>query len=171
MRFLILIGIPMLLLGQALSLEAQDRASIETQISLGKRDAIIEGTCSSGGGQVMLGGSFRYYATQKTSIGPELLYMRPCERQVFTFYHPQVSGMLQIVHDFGRNAHIRPYLIAGAGIVRHRSLYGPQTKGEIAGGAGVKIFASKRTFIAPELQVGAAAPSVRFKVGFGIVFR
>jgi hypothetical protein len=163
-------GLSMLLLAPALFAEAQERPSMEAQLSVGNLAAITEATCSNGGGQLMAGGSFRYYVTGKTSLGPELVYFRPCDRQAFTFHHPQMTGLLQIARDLTQG-NVRPYLIAGAGFIRHRSLYPQPAKAELTAGAGIKISVTNRTFIAPELQFGLGTVSTRLSVSVGVILR
>ena len=149
--------------------QAQSRAS-EFQISVGQRNAILEGTCSSGSGQPTIGGSWRYHVTPRWSIGPEISYARACDRQAFTYYHPQYSGMLQVTRDLTQGERIRPYLIGGLGFVRHHSRYAPAAaRLEASGGIGTKIFLTKRAFVAPEVQVSGQA--LKYSVGVGFVLR
>ena len=77
-----------------LSAQAQDKSSVDLRATVGIRNAMIEGTCSSGNGQAMGGASLRFHATARVSLGPELLFVSSCDRQTFTFYHPRMSGML-----------------------------------------------------------------------------
>jgi hypothetical protein len=167
------VALSILLFGRGLCVGAQDRSSMEVQLKAGQRNSVIEGTCSNGNGQFMIGGSFRYHLTSRTSVGPEVLYVHPCNEQGFTFYHPAMSAMVQVTYDLSEGARVRPYLIAGLGVVHHRTRYAANsTKPEGAGGAGVRIFATKRVFIAPEIQVGAPGPAfIRFNVGVGFMLR
>ena len=154
-----------------LSAHAQDKPSADLRATFGMRNAITEGTCSSGNGQVMGGASVRFHATSRVSLGPEVLFAKPCDAQTFTFYHPQLSGMLHVAADLGQGRHIRPYLLGGAGFSRHRSLAGrpPTYRTEWSGGTGLKIFVSDRVFVAPEVQVGGRVAFVRVTGSLGIL--
>jgi len=154
-----------------LSAQAQDKPSADLRATFGMRNAITEGTCSSGMGQLMGGASVRIHATSRVSLGPEVMFASPCDGQTFTFYHPQLSGMFHVAADLSGGRRIRPYLIGGAGFARHRTSLGrpPTYRSEWAGGAGLKIFASDRVFVAPEVQVGGRVAFVRVTGGLGIL--
>ena len=124
------------------------------------------------------GGSFRVYVTRRVSIEPEFLYMtnNPNDRD----YLAQVSA----AYDFGDSGkRFVPYVVAGAGVLRHRSqFFGADfdtgqprvfdtsyTSLAVSAGGGVKMFLTKRLFIAPEGRVGYQ-PSVRGTVSIGYVF-
>jgi uncharacterized membrane protein len=156
-----------------LSATAQDRRSVEVQVSAGARNSITEGTCSNGTPQPTFAVSFRYHVTPKTSVGPEIAYVRPCVRQVFTYFHPNSSQMLQIARDLTNGKKVRPYLIGGIGVVQHLESggRGRSSRLEAVGGAGVKFFLTKRFFVAPEFRVTGGAPSMWFSVGGGYVIR
>lgn len=104
----------------------------------------------------MGGASLRYHVSSRVSVGPEALFAGSCNARTFTFYHPQMSLMLQAAVDLNEGSRVRPYLIGGAGFVRHADLSGrPARYGtEFAGGGGAKIFVSDRVFVAPEVQTG-----------------
>jgi hypothetical protein len=157
-----------------LSAHAQDKGSIDLRGTFGMRTAITGGACTNGNGQAMGGASLRFHATSRVSIGPEVLFVNPCDRQTFTFYHPQMSGMLHLAVDLSEGSRVRPYLVGGGGFVRHRSsLSGrPATnRMEAAGGGGVKIFLSDRVFVAPEVQFGGRVAFVRVTGSLGILLR
>ena len=124
------------------------------------------------------GGSFRVYVTRRVSIEPEFLYMtnNPNDRD----YLAQVSA----AYDFGdAGKRFVPYVVAGAGVLRHRSQFfgvdfdtreprvfdTSYTSLAVSAGGGVKMFLTKRLFIAPEARVGYQ-PSLRATVSIGYVF-
>jgi hypothetical protein len=149
-------------------LHAQDHPSLVLQGSVGAREDIVETACGSGP-QNSFGGSLHYYFTPKTSIGGEFLGFSHCD-QTFTFYAPQMSGMLQITHDFG-TGRVCPYVIGGIGFVLHS----PQnasglSKPEAAGGGGAKVFLSKRLYVAPEVQFGTPT-IIRYSINMGFILR
>ena len=162
-----------LCLAPVLSARAQDKSSIDLRAMVGARNAIIEGTCSHGEGQLMGGASIRYHATPRVSFGPEFLFIGACDQQTFTFFHPQMSGMMDVAFDLGKGRRLRPYFIAGGGFVRHRSLGGraPLYRAEGWAGLGTKIFVSDRLFVAPEIQAGGGLASARFTTSLGLLLR
>jgi hypothetical protein len=124
------------------------------------------------------GGSFRIYVTRRVSIEPEFLYMtnNPNDRD----YLAQVSA----AYDFGDSSkRFVPYVVAGAGVLRHRSQFfgvdfdtrqprvfdTSYTSLAVSAGGGVKMFLTKRLFIAPEGRVGYQ-PSLRGTISVGYVF-
>jgi len=124
------------------------------------------------------GGSFRIYVTRRVSVEPEFLYMRnsPNDQDYLT--------QLSAAYDFaGSNKRFVPYVVAGAGVLRHRSeFFGADfetgqprvfdesyTSIAVSAGGGVKIFLTKGLFIAPEARVGYQ-PSLRATVSVGYVF-
>ena len=124
------------------------------------------------------GGSLRIYVTRRVSIEPEFLYMRnsPNDQDYLT----QVSA----AYDIGdSNRRFVPYVVAGAGVLRHRSeFFGSDfvtgeprvfdtsyTSLALSAGGGVKMFLTKRLFFAPEGRVGYQ-PSLRATVSVGYVF-
>lgn len=124
------------------------------------------------------GGLFRVYVTRRVSIEPEFLYMtnNPNDRDYLT----QVSA----AYDFGdSNKRFVPYVVAGAGVLRHRSqFFGVDFKTRqprvydtsytslaVNAGGGVKMFLTRRLFIAPEARVGYQ-PSIRGTISIGYVF-
>ena len=124
------------------------------------------------------GGSIRIYATRRISLEPEFLYMRnsPNDQDYLT----QVS----VAYDLaGSGKKFVPYLVAGAGVLRHRSeSFGSDfdtgqprvfdtsyTSFAVSAGGGVKMFLTKALFIAPEARVGYQ-PSLRATVSVGYVF-
>lgn len=126
----------------------------------------------------VVGGSFRVYLTRRVSIEPEFLYMtnNPNDRDYL--------GQVSVAYDLGdSDKRFVPYVVAGAGILRHRSqFFGADfdtrqprvfdtsyTSFAASAGGGVKMFLTKRLFIAPEARVGYQ-PSVRGTVSVGYVF-
>ena len=124
------------------------------------------------------GGSFRVYVTRRVSIEPEFLYMtnNPNDRDYL--------GQVSVAYDFADSGkRFVPYVVAGAGVLRHRSqFFGADfdtgqprvfdtsyTSFAVSAGGGVKLFMTKRLFIAPEGRVGYQ-PSVRGTVSIGYEF-
>jgi hypothetical protein len=151
-----------------LSLQAQENSSVDLRATFGMRNGITGDTCSNGG-QLMGGGSLRYHVSSRVSVGPEVLFVKQCDQQVFTFYHPQMTGMLHLAVDLGKGR-VAPYLLGGAGFVRNRQFNGQSNyRAEFAGGGGAKFFLSDRLFLAPEAQVGGRVSHFRITGAIGIV--
>ena len=126
----------------------------------------------------LVGGAVRVYVTRRVSIEPEYLYLRHSEND-----QDQIV-QLSVAYDF-RNPtkRIVPYGIAGAGALFHKGRFfgndfvtgEPRvfdtsfTTWTASIGGGVKIFATKRFFIAPEVRVGRE-PNIRGSVNIGYVF-
>jgi hypothetical protein len=161
---------PIMVLFFGVSSQAQDKPTAELRATVGQRSAILESACSNGG-QIMGGGAARYYFTPRVSAGPEVLFMRACDRQVFTFYHPRLTATIDLAMDLRQSGRIRPYLVAGIGVVRHESRASTLSKIEFNGGAGARFFVNDRLFIAPEFRAGGEVAFMRFSVSVGWLFQ
>lgn len=141
--------------------------------------AIVGGAVFDEVGHPMVGAALRYYVTKRVGIEPEVLYLRSSpDDQDFI-----VSGnvTVDLTDPAGR---LVPYVVGGAGVIHHQ---GPRLSGtnfftgapfnvdtsyttwSASGGVGVKIFITKRLFIAPEGRLGRE-PMLRGSVGVGYVF-
>jgi hypothetical protein len=89
-----------------------------------------------------------------------------------------------VVYEFNtQGERLVPYLIGGVGFIRHKSVYrgsdfvtgAPVTYDtsyktwSASAGAGLKVFVTKRLFIAPEARIGSQ-PTLRGNVSIGYVF-
>lgn len=126
----------------------------------------------------LAGASVRIYVNRRFSVEPEFLYMRnsPDDQD----YLAQQSFAYDLAEP---SARFVPYVIAGVGVLHHRGRFfgldfdtrQPRVFDEsytafaASAGAGVKIFLTKRLFIAPEGRVGRQ-PSLRGTVSIGYVF-
>lgn len=112
------------------------------------------------------------------SIEPEFNYMRRSSNDHDYVVQPNV------VYEF--NSHggrVVPYLIGGVGVIRHESVFRESdfvtgapvtfdtsyTTWSASAGAGLKVFLSKRLFVAPEARLGRE-PTARATVSVGYVF-
>lgn len=126
----------------------------------------------------LAGGSVRIYVTRRFSVEPEFLYLRNSPDDQDYIIQPNVA------YDLAEpTKRIVPYLIGGVGAIHHNGRFfgvdfvtrQPRvfdtsfTSWTASGGAGVKIFLTKRLYIAPEARVGRE-PSVRGTVSIGYVF-
>ena len=104
----------------------------------------------------VLGGGVRFHLTRRLSVGPELVYMRGpgSDRDLF------ITG--NVTYDFagsgGRPARVTPFVIAGAGMMRHRSRFGPSTfssnEGAFTAGGGVRVRLSDRLLAGADARCG-----------------
>ena len=126
----------------------------------------------------LAGGSVRIYVWKRLSIEPEFLYLRNSPNDQDYIIQPNVAYDLT-----DPTKKFVPYLVGGAGVIHHRGRFFGEdfttrqprvfdtsfTGWTASAGAGVKIFLTKRLFIAPEARVGRE-PSVRGTVSIGYVF-
>ena len=124
------------------------------------------------------GASIRVYATRRISIEPEFLYMRHSQND--QDYLGQVSVAYDLTDPTKRFV---PYAVGGIGALHHRGQFFGQdfvtgqprvfdtsyTSAAVSAGVGVKLFLTKRLFIAPEGRVGWQ-PSLRGTISIGYVF-
>ena len=126
----------------------------------------------------LAGGSVRIYVNRRFSVEPEFLYMRN------SIDDQDYLAQQSFAYDLaGPNARFVPYLVAGVGILHHRGRsFGldfdtrqprvfdeSYTEFAASAGGGVKMFLTKRLFIAPEGRVGRQ-PSLRGTISIGYVF-
>lgn len=118
----------------------------------------------------IVGGAVRVYLTRRFSVEPEFLYMRHDRHD--QDYFIQVNAAYDITDPTKRFV---VYGIAGVGNLRNRSDFGGNgidtsfTTWTASVGGGVKIFLTKRLFVAPEVRAGRE-PDVRGTVSVGYVF-
>ncbi len=126
----------------------------------------------------MVGTAVRFRISRHWSIEPEFTYMRRSSNDEDYVVQPNV------VYEFNtREERVVPYLIGGVGFIRHKSVYrgsdfvtgAPVTYDtsyktwSASAGAGLKVFVTKRLFIAPEARIGSQ-PTLRGNVSIGYVF-
>jgi hypothetical protein len=118
----------------------------------------------------IVGGALRVYLTRRFSVEPELLYMRHDRHD--EDYFVQVNAAYDFIDPRKRFV---PYGIVGAGNFRNRSDFGGDgidtsfRTWTASVGGGVKVFLTKRLFVAPEVRVGRE-PDARGTVSVGYVF-
>ena len=154
---------------------AQTKPRLDLRIILGWRTTVADGTCGEGeghflrSGQFELGGSARYYVSSRVSVGPEIQFIQPCKRQIYTYYHPRLTGKMNAAFDLNRSSRVQPYLVGGFGFVRSKTTPPDpiHCSWEGTGGLGARLFVSKRTFVAPEAHVGGRIQIIRFAGSLG----
>ena len=116
------------------------------------------------------GGGLEWVLTPHIAIGPEVLYMigPDDDRDLFVLGVARI-GILPL------RSRVAPFVTAGGGLMTHSdTFYGGQsyssTEGTLIAGGGVRINASPRVFIAPEITRGWE-PHIRASVTVGIRLR
>ncbi len=101
----------------------------------------------------VVGGAARFSVTPRLSIGPEVVYMRgpASDRDLFV--------TANLTYDLaGRTSRVTPFLVAGAGFMRHRDSVGGRTfssgEGAFTAGGGVRVRLTPRTFVAGDARCG-----------------
>jgi outer membrane protein with beta-barrel domain len=126
----------------------------------------------------VVGAATRVHIWRNWSVEPEFNFMRRSSNDHDYLFQPNV------VYEFKtREKRVVPYLIGGVGVVHNKSVYRDTdfvtgapvtidtsyTTWTASAGAGLKIFLSKRLFIAPEARIGRE-PTARATVSIGYVF-
>jgi len=126
----------------------------------------------------VVGTALRIHLSRHWSIEPEFNYMRRSSNDEDYVFQPNV------VYEFNsRGSRFVPYLIGGVGVIKHKSVYNGSdfvtsaptrydtsyTTWSASAGAGLKVFVTKRLFVAPEVRIGYQ-PYTRATVGIGYVF-
>jgi outer membrane protein with beta-barrel domain len=157
---------------------AQDSGSqprVEIKMIVGASDF---GTDDESYPHFVVGAATRIRISRHWSIEPEFSYMRRSANDEDYVVQPNV------VYEFHpRGTRVVPYLIGGVGIIRHQSVFhdtdfvtgAPITYDtsyktwSASAGGGLKVFISKRLFVAPEARLGRE-PTARATVSIGYVF-
>ncbi len=102
------------------------------------------------------GGSARWYVRPRVSIGPEVVYMRGPNGDRDLFVTGNVT--MDLAGSYGRPPRVIPFLVVGAGLMRHSDRFGSTTftssEGAVTGGGGVRGWITDRVFVAGEVRVG-----------------
>jgi hypothetical protein len=131
--------------------DARDRPPPAAELSAGYAGFVDEGLIAHG----VLAGALRWPLSPRVSVGPELVYMRGPggDRDFFA------TGNLTF--DFLTPSPTRaatPYVVAGAGLMRHTGEVGVGTftsnEGAFTAGLGVRARLSGRSYLGAEWRVG-----------------
>jgi len=127
---------------------------------------------------LVLGTAIRIPISRHWSIQPEFNYMRRSAND------QDYVAQQNVVYEFNRlGDRVVPYLIGGVGVVRHKSVFHGSdfvtsapvtfdtsyTTWSASAGGGLKVFLSKRLFIAPEARLGRQ-PTAGAQISIGYVF-
>jgi hypothetical protein len=119
---------------------------------------------------VLFGGAFRYPASPRFSVGPEIVYMIGPGRDRDLFLTGNVwFDILPPQADAVRR--VTPYIVAGAGLMRHTDQFVdfPVHEWAVTAGVGVRMAFNDRWYIAPEARVGWE-PHLRLGASVGYTF-
>lgn len=114
-----------------------------------------------------VGGAVRLPLFRALSIEPEFLYLRESSQ------HDDLAFQAAAVWEFRRGTDVRPYLVAGAGVLHSRFEFPGALREHFSsneftggGGGGVRIRAGRRWWISPEFRLGWE-PLIRATVAVG----
>ena len=118
----------------------------------------------------VLGAAVRVRISSVLSVEPEFLYMRESSRDEAYLFQTA------LIREFRGGTDVRPYLVAGAGVLHSHFKFPGALEEEFSsneftggGGVGVRIRASDRLWISPEVRVGWE-PIIRATVSVGYTF-
>ena len=125
-----------------------------------------------------IGGGVRVFVTPRLAIGPEVAYLSG------ELDASNLTVTANMTFDFVRDdggRRIVPYLVAGGGYLRQKTLVGggpgstalvpfTSSEGTMSAGIGARIALGSQTFVAPEFRLGWE-PESRLAVTIGMRFR
>ncbi len=154
--------------------DAATRPKVEIQATYGGSDFTLD-DAGGGSGHHVVGGSLRVRLAGRFSVQPEILYMR--HRSDDLDYVFNLHGVFDISNPRGKYV---VYAIGGGGLLHHkggferfdavnRRLFRDSGNVRSIGvGGGVKIYLTKRLYIAPEFRIGVE-PLVQGTINLGYV--
>ena len=173
-RFGMALTIAAMLAGVAQPVFAQGRPAPIVEAVVGQSGFIDEAWDYFG----TIGGGVRVFVTPRLAIGPEVAYLSG----EFDASNLTVTANMtfDIVRDDGRRR-IVPYLVAGGGYLRQKTLVGggpgstalvpfTSSEGTMSAGVGARIALGSYMFVAPEFRLGWE-PESRIAVTIGVRFR
>lgn len=102
----------------------------------------------------VIGAAGRVYVVPRVAVGPEVTWMRGPDLGRYWF----ITGNGWIDLRRSSAGGVTPYLVAGMGLLRHRSLVGTgvyvNRERTFTAGVGARGHIGERWFIAPEFRVG-----------------
>jgi hypothetical protein len=114
---------------------------------------------------LLVGGSVRFYLTNRISVEPEFQYLHKDE------FDRDYVLLGNVAYDFrDRTSRVVPYVIGGVGRLWHDAGFFRNSQTFASGGFGTKVFLSDGWFVAPEIRTGWE-PHLRLSVCIGYAFR
>lgn len=133
----------------------------------GELDAIVTGGGSlflDGPTHGVIGGSVRYYVTDRVAVEPEYLYMRGSR------FDEDHVGVANVVYHFNdSDSAVSPFAMGGVGVFSHRARSFDQTDPEALLGGGVRLNITDRLFFEPRVRVGVQDVNLSFTGSLGFV--
>lgn len=112
----------------------------------------------------VVGGSVRYYATERLAVEPEYLYMRGSGSD------QDHVGLANVLYHFkDTDEAISPFVIGGVGIFNHRDRSFSTTDAEAMFGGGARINFTDRVFFEPRVRLGVQDVNLSFTASLGFV--
>src|SRR5688572_12677480 len=122
-------------------------------------------------GHAVFGASGRLHLSPRVSVGPEIVYMRGpgFDRDLFLTGNITIDLLLRPASP--RRGTVNPFLVAGAGLMRHSDRFGSSTftssEGAATGGGGARVWLTDRVYALGEFRLGWE-PHYRVTGGVGI---
>ncbi len=112
----------------------------------------------------VIGGSVRYYATDRLAVEPEYLYMRGSDAD------QDHVGIANVVYHFkDTDEAVSPFVIGGVGVFNHRDRSFSTSDAEAMFGGGARINFTDRVFFEPRVRLGVQDVNVSFTASLGFV--
>lgn len=125
-------------------------------------------------GHFVLGGAARVHLAPRHSLGPEVVYMRGPRSDRDWFLTVNYTFDFVAQGDGHARRRVNPFLVAGAGVMRHSDRFGAATfsssEGAFTGGGGVRVWLTDHVYALGEARAGWE-PHIRFNGGVGVRFR
>jgi hypothetical protein len=104
----------------------------------------------------VLGIGSRWYLGPRLSIGPEVVYMKGPGGDRDLFLTANLTW--DLAGGYGRSPRVIPFIVGGAGLMRHRDRFGSQTftssEGAFTAGGGARVRLNDRIFAAGDARIG-----------------
>ena len=153
---------------------AQDKPAAIVEAVVGQSGFIDEAWDYFG----TIGGGVRVFVTPRLAIGPEVAYLSGASDASNLTITANMT--FDIVRDDGGRK-VVPYLVAGGGYLRQRTLVGggpgstalvpfTSSEGTMSAGLGARIALGSQMFVTPEFRLGWE-PESRLAVTIGVRFR
>ena len=122
----------------------------------------------------VFGASGRIHLSPRISIGPEVVYMREPRFDRDLFVTGNLTFDFLVAPSDARRGTVNPFVVVGAGLMRHSNRFGATTStssaGSVTGGGGARVWLTDRVYALGEFRLGWE-PHFRVTGGVGVVWR
>jgi hypothetical protein len=122
----------------------------------------------------VVGASARIHLSPRISVGPEVVYMRGPGFDRDLFVTGNLTFDLLVLPVEARRGTVNPFLVVGAGLMRHSDRFGTTTfassEGAVTGGGGLRVWLTDRVYALGEFRLGWE-PHYRVTGGIGVRWR